>query len=39
MINIYFKIIKQLKDEIFSLTDESEDHNFVKIKIKKKMIM
>ena len=29
MINIYFKTIKQLKDEICSLTDESEDHNFV----------
>ena len=25
MINIYFKIIKQLKDEIFSLTDEFGD--------------
>ena len=27
--NIYFKIIEQLKDELFSLTDEFEDHNFV----------
>ena len=29
MINIYLKIIKQLKDEIFSLTDEFEDEEFV----------
>ena len=29
LINIYFKTIKQLKDEVCSLTDESEDHNFV----------
>ena len=28
-ITIYFKIIKQLKDEVFSLIDEFEDHNFV----------
>ena len=27
--NIYFKIIKQLRDEVFSLIDEFEDHNFV----------
>ena len=29
MINIYLKIIKQLKDEIFSLTDEFGDEEFV----------
>ena len=29
MINIYLKIIKQLKDEIFSLIDEFEDEGFV----------
>ena len=29
MINIYLKIIKQLKDEIFSLIDEFEDKEFV----------
>ena len=29
IINIYFKIIKQLRDEVFSLIDEFEDHNFV----------
>ena len=29
MINIYLKIIKKLKDEIFSLTDEFEDEKFV----------
>ena len=29
MINIYLKIIKQPKDEIFSLTDEFEDEEFV----------
>ena len=29
MINIYLKIIKQLKDETFSLIDEFEDEEFV----------
>ena len=29
IINIYFKIIKQLRDKVFSLIDEFEDHNFV----------
>ena len=29
IINIYFKIIKQLRDEVFSLIDEFEDDNFV----------
>ena len=29
MINIYLKIITQLKDEIFSLIDEFEDEEFV----------
>ena len=29
IINIYFKIIKQLRDEVFSFLDEFEDHNFV----------
>ena len=29
IINIYFKIIKQLRDEVFSFIDEFEDHNFV----------
>ena len=29
IINIYFRIIKQLRDEVFSLIDEFEDHNFV----------
>ena len=29
IINIYFKIIKQPRDEVFSLNDEFEDHNFV----------
>ena len=29
IINIYFKIIKQLRDEVFSLIDEFEGHNFV----------
>ena len=28
MINIYLKIIKQLKDEIFSLIDEFEDEEY-----------
>ena len=28
-INIYFKIIKQLRDEVFFFIDEFEDHNFV----------
>ena len=29
IINIYFKCIKQLRDEVFSFIDEFEDHNFV----------
>ena len=29
VINIYFKIIKQLRDEVFSLIDEFEDDDFV----------
>ena len=29
IINIYFKIIKQLRDEVFSFIDEFEAHNFV----------
>ena len=29
IVNIYFKIIKKLRDEVFSLIDEFEDHNFV----------
>ena len=29
IINIYFKIIKQLRDEVFSLIDEFEDEEFV----------
>ena len=29
MINIYFKIIKQLRDEVFSLIDEFEDGDFI----------
>ena len=29
MINIYLEIIKQLKDEIFSLTNKFEDEEFV----------
>ena len=29
IINIYFKIFNQLRDEVFSLIDKFEDHNFV----------
>ena len=29
IISICFKVIKQLRDEVFSLIDEFEDHNFV----------
>ena len=29
IINIYFKIVKQLRDEVFPLIDEFEDHNLV----------
>ena len=29
MINIYFKIIKQLEDEMFSFVDEFEDEKFI----------
>ena len=29
IINIYFKIIKQIRDEVFSFIDEFEDHNCV----------
>ena len=28
-INIYFKIIKQIRDEVFSFTDEFEDDDFI----------
>ena len=29
IINIYFKIIKQIRDEVFSFIHEFEDYNFV----------
>ena len=29
IINIYFKIIKQLRDEVFSFIDEFEDDDFI----------
>ena len=34
IIDIYFKIIKQIRDEVFSFVDEFEDHDFYDIKKK-----